>query len=1053
MDAEALKIRKWADSGDRTDPDASTLNPALNRSNGWPSSFSADNGDTPRRRVMNQLFRELTGLAVDTIQRGVLPWDENVDYAANALASSGSTLVRATVATGPATSNATDPATSSQTVWAPISGQLSSPAAPSAPAAAVAGDGSLFWSWRCPRDGGSQITSFTFQWRRAGTSNWTTVTTQDPFTTLTGLVNGTSYEARVLAANAQGSSAYSSTGSGRAEGTLPGGGATLGLRTDPGDRRVVLTWLEPDSGGLTITGYTVQWKSGGAAYATARQSSTTGTRLTLAGLANGTAYTFRVAAVNSKGTGPWSNESTASPAAPVVPPAPPADTAPGTPGAPEGVSRADDVVEWSWDLVTSDGGRIVTGYDFQWRYSTDEWAAGNLQQVTRTCAAVTVTGDQATVEARVRARNSVGASPWSAVGSIAQDLIMRAPTVPGAPGTPSGTPRRPLIVDWAWSAPSDSGGSDVTSYDFEWRYAGTSGWTRISNSSRTRRITVASAARGVEARVRAVNDDGGGAWSATATVASSALLPSVGPGAPRSLAASSRSALTVSWSWDAPASDGDSPITGYTLEWRRGNSGAWTAVARTASQRAAIITVPDDSMQVEARVRAVNANGDSAWSSVVAFAGSSITVGAPGVPNRPSARSGAILRGDWSWNAPVTGGSAITGYDFQWRYSMAAWSGSNIVPRTASQRTAQVSVANALRGVEGRVRAKNRGGTSSWSAGRTLAASSIRVAAPSAPSAPAASATKLRVAFTWAAPATTAGAPITGYDFQWRYSMAAWSDGNIAAVGASTLSRTVTAADGSRGVEGRVRAKNRGGTSSWSAGRTVAASALRRFTNVRAAGRDIDLAANPDSEISPGYFAVGALAIHGDTIWVSRSGQAGVVAWNRRTGQRDSGNDMTVNASAMWTGDGVTMWADLGGDNRLSRIYPVTIATSAVGAHVDGPGTGHMWSDGTTIWRVNGATVRAYVLATGARDSAKDIPITRAAGSGQGIWSDGATMWVSDQGRPAALWAYDVATRVRDSAKDIDLRSTPAPRGVVSDGETMWVATGGSSPFYLRAYS
>ena len=80
-DAESLKIQKWADTGDRTDPDASSLTPPLVRVTGWPASFSRVGGNAPRRRVFNQLFRELSGMAVELNEHGgLLEWDTNVSY-------------------------------------------------------------------------------------------------------------------------------------------------------------------------------------------------------------------------------------------------------------------------------------------------------------------------------------------------------------------------------------------------------------------------------------------------------------------------------------------------------------------------------------------------------------------------------------------------------------------------------------------------------------------------------------------------------------------------------------------------------------------------------------------------------------------------------------------------------------------------------------------------------------------------------------------------------------------------------------------------------------
>ena len=80
-DAESLKIVEWADSGDRIDPDDANLTPALDRDDGWPSSFSDPQGDTPRRQVFNQILREITGMLVEINTRGgMLPWDSRISY-------------------------------------------------------------------------------------------------------------------------------------------------------------------------------------------------------------------------------------------------------------------------------------------------------------------------------------------------------------------------------------------------------------------------------------------------------------------------------------------------------------------------------------------------------------------------------------------------------------------------------------------------------------------------------------------------------------------------------------------------------------------------------------------------------------------------------------------------------------------------------------------------------------------------------------------------------------------------------------------------------------
>ena len=75
-DADALKIRKWAESGDVATPESQ----GLDRATGWPASYSAVDGDLPKREVLNQVLREITALLVELSTRGQLEWDASVSY-------------------------------------------------------------------------------------------------------------------------------------------------------------------------------------------------------------------------------------------------------------------------------------------------------------------------------------------------------------------------------------------------------------------------------------------------------------------------------------------------------------------------------------------------------------------------------------------------------------------------------------------------------------------------------------------------------------------------------------------------------------------------------------------------------------------------------------------------------------------------------------------------------------------------------------------------------------------------------------------------------------
>ena len=77
-DEDALKIRKWAGGANgavnRRDP-----SDAL-RETGFPATYSDAGGDTPSRLVLNQIFCELTAMAREIQQKGILEWSDRVDY-------------------------------------------------------------------------------------------------------------------------------------------------------------------------------------------------------------------------------------------------------------------------------------------------------------------------------------------------------------------------------------------------------------------------------------------------------------------------------------------------------------------------------------------------------------------------------------------------------------------------------------------------------------------------------------------------------------------------------------------------------------------------------------------------------------------------------------------------------------------------------------------------------------------------------------------------------------------------------------------------------------
>ena len=115
-----------------------------------------------------------------------------------------------------------------------------------------------------------------------------------------------------------------------------------------------------------------------------------------------------------------------------------------------------------------------------------------------------------------------------------------------------------------------------------------------------------------------------------------------------------------------------------------------------------------------------------------------------------------------------------------------------------------------------------------------------------------------------------------------------------------------------------------------------------------------------------------------------------------------------------------------------------------------------LWSDGATLWIAengNGAddAVYAYDLTSGERVEEREFDLAEANRAPRGLWSDGETVWVSDSGQDR-LFAYDLATGERLPDRDLVLAGRNAdPRGIWSDGKTMWVLDGRADALFVYA--
>ena len=195
------------------------------------------------------------------------------------------------------------------------------------------------------------------------------------------------------------------------------------------------------------------------------------------------------------------------------------------------------------------------------------------------------------------------------------------------------------------------------------------------------------------------------------------------------------------------------------------------------------------------------------------------------------------------------------------------------------------------------------------------------------------------------------------------------------------------------------------------------------------------------------------------TRWVSydRSGDEAVLAYDRSTGERTPGLDVTApadgndNPQALWS-DGAVLYVL---DTWKSMVFHYSLADDAAGfgAHagtvsLEGIGRDRargLWSDGEHMWVASAHDVKlyAYQLDGGARQPDEDFDTLRAAGNSMPVdlWSDGQVMWVLDKGG-LKIYAYDLDSKQRLEYLDFETleRRNGWPSGLWSDGQHMWVS-------------
>ena len=377
------------------------------------------------------------------------------------------------------------------------------PTAPRTLASSSIASTSLTLSWQLPTsNGGSAITDYKVELSSNNGTTWTTVNdgvTNNLSASLSNLRKGTAYQLRVSAINEVGTGVASAVHNVTTLATVASAPISL-VSSDVQSTSAVISWSAPaDLGGSAITNYLVATLRDGLTWTTTPKAVSTSRSLKLTGLAPGTSYQVRVAAINSVGaseylTG-WVSTMAAAPTAP-------RSTA---------VSNVSTMgLTLAWQLPTSNGGSAITDYQVEVSSNCSSYTV--INRVASADLAFSVTGLKAGTKYcfRVSAVNAIGASATSTVVSA-----VTAGNAPAAPTSLSVKASKTSVV-LGWKASTVTNGSAVRNYIVEYSKDNGGTWIKVTkpvSTSTTLTVTGLKTKTNYLFRVTATNDVGNSAAS------------------------------------------------------------------------------------------------------------------------------------------------------------------------------------------------------------------------------------------------------------------------------------------------------------------------------------------------------------------------------------------------------------------------------------------------------------------------------------------------------------------------------------------------------------
>ena len=470
-----------------------------------------------------------------------------------------------------------------------------------------------------------------------------------------------------------------------------------------------------------------------------------------------------------------------------------------------------------------------------------------------------------------------------------------------------------------------------------------------------------------------------------------------------------------------------------------------------------------------------------------------VSASVPGAPTDLSATASGTTRINLTWTAPASsGGAAISGYKIE----VSSDGGSNWTDRVTNTRETTTTYAhNGLTAGATRhyrvsaINTNGVGGSSNIANATTGTTGTTVPGAPTDLSATASGTTRINL--TWTAPASNGGSAISGYKIEVSSDGGSnWTD-RVANTSSSTTTYAHNGLAAGATRHYRVSAINTNGAGGSS--NVANATTGTTGTTVPDAPTGLSATASGTTRINLTWTAPasnGGSAITGYKIESSSDGGSN---WTDRVANTSSStttyahNGLAAGATRHYRVSAINT-NGAGGSSNIANATIVPLGVPGGGGGVPGGGGGGggggpsgpspseadfewtvkrdvedldsgndwptgLWSDGATLWILENGQgaddeVYAYDPRTGERIEEREFTLADSNRAPRGVWSDRETVWVSDSGRDR-VFAYTLAGGARDESREIKLAERNADaRGIWSDSETMSVLDGSKNALF-----